>query len=40
MTDKNEAAPVFSTWKKVYAFVLGFLIVLIISFYLFTKAFE
>jgi len=40
-TDKdNEKPPFFKSWKRLYAVVLLNLIVLIILFYLFTKAFQ
>jgi hypothetical protein len=46
-TEKNEhkgrrrdKPPFFSSWNRLYAFVLLNLAVLIILFYLFTKAFE
>lgn len=35
-----EPPPVFKTWNGVYAFVLGFLAVLITCFYIFTKWYE
>lgn len=44
MIDETEneikKIPFFSTWKKLYLFVIGNLIFLIIIFYLFTKIFE
>lgn len=36
----RDKLPIFSTWNRLYAFVLLNLAVLIILFYLFTKAFE
>ncbi|GBD86170.1 hypothetical protein BMS3Abin03_00080 [bacterium BMS3Abin03] len=36
----EEPAPFFGSWKKIYAFVFGELIFLIILFYIFTKVFE
>jgi len=36
----EEKPPLFSSWKRLYALVLLNLIVLIVLFYLFTKAFE
>ncbi len=35
-----DPPPVFSTWPKAYAFVLAFLILLMILFYLFTRAYS
>lgn len=32
--------PVFKTWNRLYAFVLGFFVFLVLLFYLFTKWFE
>ncbi|MBI3933786.1 MAG: hypothetical protein HY316_03785 [Acidobacteria bacterium] len=32
--------PVFSTWGRLYAAVIGFLALLIFLFYLFTKAYQ
>jgi len=39
LEDGDERPPVFSTWRAVYAFVLGFLALLILAFYLFGRAF-
>ena len=39
MTDQNNKPPLFNSWTSWYALVIGFLIVLIILFYLFTKTF-
>jgi hypothetical protein len=39
MKDENDKAPLFSSWKGWYIFVISFLVVLIILFYLFTKRF-
>lgn len=36
----EEKPPVLSSWKKLYAVVIGNLIVLVILFYLFTKSFN
>lgn len=36
----EEKPPVFGSWKKLYVFVFGHLIYLIIAFYIFTKLFE
>jgi hypothetical protein len=36
----DEPPPVLGTWPRVYAFVVGYLAVLIALFYLFTKLFE
>jgi hypothetical protein len=35
----DEPPPVLRTWPRVYAFVVGYLAVLIFLFYLFTKRF-
>ena len=32
--------PIFKTWGKAYAFVIGFLVLLILLFYLFTLAYS
>lgn len=47
MTEKNKdiivqesKPPIFSSWNKLYAFVFGELVLLVVIFYLFTKAFE
>lgn len=40
MTDKKEKLPLFKNWTHWYVFVILFLVVLIILFYLFTKAFS
>ena len=37
---ERDKLPIFSTWNRLYAIVLLNLAVLIILFYLFTKAFE
>jgi hypothetical protein len=39
-TEDQEKPPLFSSWKRLYALVLLNLVVLIVLFYLFTKAFE
>jgi hypothetical protein len=36
----QERPPVLTSWRNLYAVVLGELTLLIILFYLFTKAFE
>lgn len=36
-TDQDDQPPILGTWKNVYVFVLGNLIVLISLLYLFTK---
>lgn len=36
---KNEPAPVFKKWRYWYLLVIGFLLFLIVLFYLFTKHF-
>ena len=33
----DEPPPILGTWPRVYAFVLGFLAVVIVLFYLFTR---
>jgi Mg2+ and Co2+ transporter CorA len=35
----NDKAPLFKNWNYWYALVIGFLLLLIILFYLFTKRF-
>lgn len=35
----DEPPPFLGTWKRVYAFVIGYLGVLIVVFYCFTRAF-
>lgn len=37
--DTNEPAPILGSWKKMYVFVLGFLVLEIILFTLFTLYF-
>jgi hypothetical protein len=37
---RDERPPVFSTWRAVYAFVLGFLALVIGALYLFGRAFS
>jgi hypothetical protein len=36
----DEPPPVLRTWPRVYAFVVGYLALLILLFYIFTKRFE
>jgi len=38
--NENDKIPLFKTWTQWYVFVLGFLVVLIILFSLFTKIFS
>jgi len=38
--EDEEKPPLFSSWKRLYTLVLLNLVVLIVLFYLFTKAFE
>jgi glucose uptake protein GlcU len=39
--DKNDGGPpIFKSWTRMYAFVLGFLAVLIVVFYLFGRMFS
>lgn len=40
LEEQDERPPVFSTWRGVYAFVLGFLALLILAFALFGRAFS
>jgi hypothetical protein len=40
MKDNNDTPPVFKSWFRLYSLVLINLIVLIVLFYWFTKAFE
>ena len=37
---EEGSPPVFATWSRLYATVIGFLAFLIILFYLFTKAYQ
>ncbi len=37
--DLHEVFPLFKTWRGLYMFVLGELVVLIILFYLFSRTF-
>ena len=36
-SDSQDRPPILGTWKKLYLFVFGQLVVLIMLFYLFTK---
>lgn len=36
----NEKPPVGGSWRRLYAFVIGALIVYIILFYIFTRMYE
>lgn len=38
--EQTEPPPILGSWKNMYAFVIGQLIVLIVLFYLFTKYFS
>ncbi|MDP2884064.1 MAG: hypothetical protein Q8P51_03485 [Ignavibacteria bacterium] len=38
--EPDSSPPFLRSWRRLYAVVLGELVVLIILFYLFTKAFE
>ena len=40
MSNNNDKIPLFKTWSRWYVFVIGFLVLLIILFSLFTKAFS
>ena len=40
MPESNDKIPVFKTWSHWYLFVIVFLLLLIILFSLFTKAFS
>jgi hypothetical protein len=40
MNDQNDKPPLFKSWTNWYVLVIGFLVVLIILFYLFTKTFS
>lgn len=40
MTDPNDKVPLFPKWRYWYALVIGFLIVLMILFELFTKTYS
>jgi len=37
---EDDKPPLFGSWNKLYAFVFSFLVILVILFYVFTKAFE
>lgn len=39
MKDQKDKPPLFSTWTNWYGLVIGFLVALILLFYLFTKTF-
>ena len=39
MDDEEDKVPLFKSWTHWYVLVIGFLIVLIIVFYIFTKTF-
>jgi hypothetical protein len=39
MQNENDKIPLFKSWGQWYAFVIGFLVVLVILFYFFTKTF-
>ncbi|MFQ5602189.1 MAG: hypothetical protein ACE5HS_02860 [bacterium] len=36
----EEAPPIFKSWNRLYAFVFGHLVLLIIAFYIFTRIFR
>lgn len=38
--ERDERPPIFPTWRAMYAFVLGFLALLIGALYLFGRAFS
>ncbi|HUM48540.1 MAG TPA: hypothetical protein PLD84_16525 [Chitinophagales bacterium] len=38
--DQKDLPPFFHTWKQFYVFVAGWLILLIVVFYLFTRYFS
>ena len=38
--ERDERPPIFSTWRAMYAFVLGFLALVIGALYLFGRAFS
>jgi hypothetical protein len=40
MQDENNKVPLFKSWNQWYVFVLVFLVLLIILFRIFTKAFS
>lgn len=40
MKDDKEKVPLFRSWTQWYGFVIGFLVALIVFFYLFTKFFS
>jgi len=37
---EEGSPPLFATWNRLYAVVIGFLAILIIAFYLFTIAYQ
>ncbi|MDF2449613.1 MAG: hypothetical protein K0R26_2117 [Bacteroidota bacterium] len=38
--DENQKSPILGTWKNVYALVIGVLVAIIISLYLFTEHYQ
>ncbi|HYG17198.1 MAG TPA: hypothetical protein VEC12_15685 [Bacteroidia bacterium] len=40
MQEEEENPPILKTWNNVYALVVGVLVVVIISLYIFTQYFE
>ena len=40
MSDNNDKIPLFKSWNQWYVFVISFLVLIIILFSLFTKAFS
>jgi hypothetical protein len=38
--DDNQKSPILGTWKNVYALVIGVLVAIIISLYLFTEHYQ
>ncbi len=40
MTDTEEKPPILKTWKNVYLLVIGTLVVIIVSLYLFTQYYK
>jgi len=38
--EEVEKPPFFSSWNRLYAFVLGFFVLLVVLFYIFTKWYE
>jgi len=40
MEDQEEKSPILKSWRNIYALVIGVLIVVIISLYIFTQHYK